>query len=157
MDNILIRKVSKKDLSDILCLNLALFKKEFKEFDKTLNIKWPHSRPGQEYFSKKIIGKDSFVAVAVNSREIVGYICGHLHYSPTRLVARAELDNMLIVEGLRGKKIGSRLVGEFFKWCQAKKVKIVIVTAFVGNAPSINFYKKLGFTDFELTLAKRLR
>ena len=57
MSNILIREASNKDLSGILRLNLDLFKKEFKEFDKSLNIKWTNSKEGRDYFSKKIVNK----------------------------------------------------------------------------------------------------
>ncbi len=157
MKNILIRKANKKDLGDILSLNLALFKKEFKEFDKTLNIKWTYSRKGREYFSKRITGKDGFVAVAVEEKSIVGYICGGIHHDPIRIIKKAELENIMVIEAARGRKIGSKLTQEFLKWCQTKNINNIFVTASAKNLSGIRFYKKLGFDDYDIILKKKLK
>ncbi len=50
MDNFLIRKANLKDLKEILRLNFDLFKKEYREFDKSLDLKWTYSREGKEVF-----------------------------------------------------------------------------------------------------------
>ena len=157
MNNVLIRKANKDDLVGILDLNFALFKKEFEEFDDTLNIKWAHSKAGREYFSKRISGIHSFVAVAVSNNAIVGYICGGLHDSPIRADKNAELENMMVTDRLRGQNIGSRLVKEFFKWCKSEGMANVLVTASSGNLPGIRFYKKFGFNDLEVNLRKKLK
>lgn len=157
MDNVLIRRANKDDLDGILDLNFALFKKEFEEFDDTLNISWAHSEAGKEYFEAKISGKHSFVAVAISNDAVVGYICGGLHDSPIRSGKNAELENMMVVEGLRGQDIGSRLAAEFFKWCKSEDMANVLVTASTGNQLGIRFYKKLGFDDLEVNLRKRLK
>lgn len=157
MKNILIRKANKKDLDDILRLNLALFKKEFKEFDKTLNIKWTYGKNGKNYFNKIITEKDSFAAVAVNSGKIVGYICGRIRYNSSRIMEKAELDNIIVAEELRGQKIGSKLALEFFKWCKSKKIKNILVTAFAKNLSGIRFYKKLGFNEYDIILEKKFK
>jgi len=125
MKAIIIREANKKDLNDILRLNLILFKKEFKEFDKTLNISWTYSQRGKDYFNKRITSKEGFVAVAINNKEVVGYICCGLHDNRTRIAKKAELENMM-------------------------------VTASADNSSGIRFYKKLGFTNYDLTLEKKL-
>lgn len=157
MNNILIREANKKDLNGILYLNSDLFKKEFKEFDKSLNIKWTNSKEGRDYFSKRIVNKDSFVLVAICSEEIVGYICCSLHRSPIQIIKKAELENMMISEGFRGKKIGSKLAKEFFNWCKTKNIKNIIVTASAKNLSGIRFYKRLGFNDYDLILEKIIK
>jgi len=157
MANILIRPANKKDLDGILLLNLALFKKEFKEFDKTLNINWTYSRVGREYFSKRITGKDNFAAVATDDKKIIGYICGGLSYTPARIVKKAKLENIIVIEGFRNKKIGSRLAKEFFKWCQSKNIRNILVTTFAKNSAALNFYKNLGFKNLEVILEKKIR
>ncbi|MFZ4648708.1 MAG: GNAT family N-acetyltransferase [Patescibacteria group bacterium] len=156
MGNILIREASNKDLSGILRLNLDLFKKEFKEFDKSLNIKWTNSKEGRDYFSKRIVNKDSFVAVAICNEEIVGYICCGIHRSPIQIIKKAELENMMISEEFRGKGIGSKLAKEFFRWCKVKNIKKITVIASAKNLSGIRFYKKLGFDDYDLTLEKKI-
>ena len=52
----IIRKADIKDLKDILKLNFELFKKEYQEFDKSLNLNWPY-REGKNYFRNRIIKK----------------------------------------------------------------------------------------------------
>jgi ribosomal protein S18 acetylase RimI-like enzyme len=157
MTQILIRKAQAADLHAILRLNLALFQKEWAEFDKTLNIKWTYSHRGRDYFSQRIKGRGGFVVVAINQTEIIGYLCGGLRTSASRVATKAELENMIVADGFRGRKIGEKLVKEFFKWCKARRVKNVLVTAFAENHSGINFYQKLGFTEYELILEKKLR
>jgi GNAT superfamily N-acetyltransferase len=157
MNNILIREANKKDLDEILSLNLDLFKKEFKEFDKSLNVKWPKSKEGKNYFAKRIASKDSFVAVATYDEEVIGYICCSFNRSPIQFIRKAELENMMISEEFRGKKIGSKLAKEFFNWCKTNNIKNIIVTASAKNLSGIRFYKKLGFNDYDLTLEKKLK
>ena len=41
-NDILIRKADSKDLEDILRLNYDLFKKEYKEYDNSLNLEWTY-------------------------------------------------------------------------------------------------------------------
>jgi len=157
MKTIIIREANKKDLNDILRLNLVLFKKEFNEFDKTLNIKWTYSQKGKDYFNKRITSKEGFVAVAVNNNEIIGYICCGLHNDRTRIAEKAELENMMVAEEYRGQKIGSKLVKVFFEWCKTKKIKNILVTASADNLSGIRFYRKQGFNDYDLTLEKKLK
>lgn len=154
---IIIREANAKDLNDILRLNLILFKKEFNEFDKTLNIKWTYSQKGKDYFNKRIIGKDGFVAVALSNNEVIGYICCGLHDDSTKIAKKAELENMMVAEEYRGQKIGSKLVKLFFEWCRTKKVKNILVTASADNLAGIGFYRKQGFRDYDLTLEKKLK
>ena len=78
MDKNIIRKATIKDLADIQRLNLDLFKKECREFDENLNLKWTYSNDGKKYFSWRISKKDGFVEVAECSNKIVGYIVGGL-------------------------------------------------------------------------------
>ncbi len=154
---IIIREANAKDSNDILRLNLILFKKEFNEFDKTLNIKWTYSQKGKDYFNKRIIGKDGFVAVALSNNEVIGYICCGLHDDSTKIAKKAELENMMVAEEYRGQKIGSKLVKLFFEWCRTKKVKNILVTASADNLAGIGFYRKQGFRDYDLTLEKKLK
>jgi GNAT superfamily N-acetyltransferase len=153
INHIKIRKANIKDLEDILRLNFDLFKKEYKEYDKSLNLKWTHNE-GKIYFSDMISNKNGFVEVAEVDSKIVGYICGGIS---ERMFYRkkakyAELENMLIESSLRGKGIGIKLMEDFIDWCKMKKSDYISVTASMQNEQGINFYRKLGFKDYNLTL-----
>lgn len=155
MGKIIIRKATKKDLGDVLRLNLDLFKKEYKEYDKKLNLKWTYGKIGKAYFLKRILGKDSFVLIAENEGKIISYLCGSVKKSPydyRKIKMFGELENMIVSKEFRGQGIGEKLVKEFLKWCKAQKADCISVNASVQNEKGIKFYRKMGFRDYSLTL-----
>lgn len=156
-NNFIIRKAEKKDLEDVLRLNFDLFKKEYREYDKSLSLKWTYG-VGKKYFKDRITKKDGFVEVVENNNKIIGYMCGgmseRLFY---RKKARyAELENMIIDKKLRGKGIGKRLTKDFINWCKKNKADYIFVTAFAKNESALNLYRKSGFKDYNLTLEMKL-
>ena len=160
MEKITIRKARPNDLTNILRLNLDLFKKEYKEYDKKLNLKWTYGKTGKAYFKKKISEKNGFAFVAENEGKIIGYLCGSIRKSPYdyRIISRyAELDNMIIEKKFRGREIGERLVLEFLKWCKIKKTNVISVNASAQNENGIKFYRKMGFKDYSLTLEIKVK
>lgn len=150
-NDILIRKADIRDLEDILKLNFGLFKKE--KYDKSLNLEWTYN-DGKKYFKNRIIKKGGFVEVAKVKGIIVAYLCGGIS---DRLFYRkkakyAELENMLVAESFRGRGIGTRLTKDFINWCKENKVDYIAVTASARNKQAIDFYRKLRFKDYNLTL-----
>jgi ribosomal protein S18 acetylase RimI-like enzyme len=153
MEEIIIRKATSKDLGDVLRLNFYLFKKEHKEFDKSLNMQWTYGKKGKNYFKKRTSGKEGFCVVAEKSGKLVAYLCGGLNnWGYREKAVYAELENMIVYKELRGKGIGTKLTKEFFKWCKEKRVKYINVTASAQNTNGIEFYRSLGFKDYNLTL-----
>ena len=151
--DILIRKAEIKDLESILKLNLDLFKKEYKEYDKSLNLNWTYNE-GKRYFKNRITKKNGFVEVAEVNNEVVGYLCGGIS---KRLLSRrkanyAELENTIVKKSFRNKGIGEKLAKNFLAWCKKNKMDYISVTASAKNRHGINFYKKLGFKDHDLIL-----
>jgi ribosomal protein S18 acetylase RimI-like enzyme len=63
---------------------------------------------------------------------------------------------MLVEKRYRRQGIGKSLVLGFLSWCREKKVEYVSVTASAQNQLGINFYRRLGFRDYELTLERKL-
>lgn len=154
-EKIIIREVGPGELEEILRLNFDLFKKEYRDFDKSLDMKWTYGKVGKSYFKSRISRKDGLVLVAEIDGKIIGYLCGGLHEHGYREKAiYAELENMIVDKNIRGKGIGTKLVQEFFIWCKKKKVKYIDVTASAKNENGIAFYRKLGFKDYNLTLKK---
>ncbi len=153
MNNFIFRKATAKDLKAILGLNLDLFKKEYREFDKTLNLKWTYTQ-GKKYFRDRITKKDGFVEIVENKREIIGYLCGGIsqRQSFRRNAKYAGLENMLILKKFRSKGFGAKLTRDFINWCKNNKVNYISVTASAQNKMGIRFYKKQGFKEYDLTL-----
>ena len=157
MDSI-IRKATPKDLKEILRLNFDLFKKEYKEFDKSLDLEWTYSKESRKYFKSRITKKDGFVEVINNNGKIIGYLCGGIsrRLSYRKEAKYAELENMLIEKKFRGKGLGAKMTKDFLKWCKRNKVDYVSVTASSKNENTIQFYRKQGFKDYDLELEIKL-
>lgn len=158
-EKIIIRPAELNDLKDIQALNLLLFKKEYAEFDKTLNCELPFSPEGEKYFKEHIENKDCCSLVAQAGKGIVGYLVGDIHRdeTPYRILPLfAELQNMLVLAEYRGQGIGDQLVQEFIKWCRTKNVGRLRVVASAQNTPAIDFYRQQGFKDYSLILESDL-
>ena len=72
------------------------------------------------------------------------------------LEAIAEVENMYILEPCRNLGIGDMLMDEFEIWAKSKNANFLRVVATVQNTKGINFYRKNGFNDLDLTLEKKL-
>jgi len=154
-----IRKAEPADLQAVRELNLKLFKKEFSEFDSTMNCDWTMSKEGEEYFTDKINSAGSCAFVAADDGKVVGYLAGGLSGNESfRLDSgqHAELENMFIEQSYRSQKIGTGLMNAFIDWCKEKNVRRVRVVASPGNVGSIRFYERHGFVPLDLTLEKTL-
>ncbi len=77
------------------------------------------------------------VATDESSGEIVGYVALHIH--SMRL---AEIRSLIVKEGHRHRKIGSRLVEEAVKEGRRLQVREVLALTYMGT-----FFERLGFTE----------
>lgn len=151
--DLIFKKADTTDLEGVLGLNSDLFKKEYKEYDRSLNLGWTYNA-GKKHFKSRIIADDSFVEVVRKGDGIIGYLCGEIYTRPLfrKKAKYAELENMLVKKGFREGGVGTKLVNHFIKWCKENKVDRIYVTAYTKNNQAINFYRKFGFNDHTSTL-----
>ena len=148
--DIVIRKATMDDLEIIQTLNNELFKLEYENFDPSLKVGWPFGIDGKEYFSDLI--ENQFVLIACAEDKIVGYLAGSINVEESyNIKSLAELDNMFIKEEYRKYGIGTKLFQEFKNYCRQLDIDEIKVTASAKNINAINFYKKNGFEDFDVT------
>ena len=141
------------DLQEVQNLNLLLFKKEYAEFDTTLNCDWTFSENGTQYFASRI--NEGSVFVARIDTKIVGYLaCGirEYHVPYRKQTVTAELESMFVLDNYRGKGIGTALYDAFLTWCKAHGVGRIRVVASAQNVTSTDFYRKKGLSDYDLAL-----
>ena len=155
LNNVTIRKAHINDLEYIQKMNNELFKLEKENFDPTLVSNWPLTGEGKNYFEDLIT--NHYVVVAILNNEIVGYLAGTINEKGIyEEIQYGEINNMFIKDNLRGYGVGKKLVNEFKKYCKENNVYNLIVTASAKNSNAINFYKKNGFEDFNLTLTMNI-
>ncbi len=147
-----IRKARVEDVNDILRLNQKLFDNEYSNFDKTLDCGWPPNN--KDYFKDSIKDENFISLVAVSNRKIIGYLIGSIHKAEEyrKLKELAEVDNTFVLEEHRGKGVGKKLFEEFLEWSKKRGIDRMKVVASSKNKKAINFYKKCGFKDYNLTL-----
>ncbi len=153
--NIQIKKAEEKDFKIIQGLFSLLIKKEQKDFDKTLKTDWPFSKEGEKYFQRVLSGEIGQAWLALMDGKEVGYLIGVIKKEVPKsrtIKKRAVLDNMFVLEKYRNQGVGMKLAQEFLKWVKENEVDNIRVTAFVGNYRALEFYRELGFKDYNLTL-----
>lgn len=149
--DIVIRKARIEDLKAIQELNNKLFELEYNKFDPSLKVGWPFTEEGEEYFKDMIENEIVFVAVVDNN--VIGYLAGTVDTKNSCILKPiSELDNFYVEENYRGQGIGTKLVKEFKNYCFDKGIEEMKVTASALNINAIEFYKKIGFKEFEITL-----
>lgn len=63
---------------------------------------------------------------------------------------------MYIDSNYRKFGIGRKLIESFKEHCLINNINNLKVTASVKNIDAINFYKKIGFKDFDITLKNKI-
>ena len=139
--NVKIRKANIDDIENIKELNNKLFIYEYENFDSSLNVGWPFTEEGDKYFRDIILNE--IVFVAIDDEKIVGYLAGTVDTKISYILKPiSELDNFYIGESYRRCK----------RYCKSNGIDEMKVTASASNFYAIEFYKKNGFNDFEITL-----
>ncbi len=151
-----IQSATIKNLKDIQNLNKQLCIKENKEFDSTIDPSYPLKKAGAKYFQDRI--KTGCALVAIKDSKVVGYLIGAIaEPADYRTVSKvAEAENMFVIEECRSLGIGKRLFDEFVKWSKKNNAKIIRATASTKNNRAIEFYRKEGLLDYDLTLEKQI-
>lgn len=95
--------------------------------------------------------------IALLNNEIVGYLAGSINEKGSyEDIQYGELNNMFINESFRGYGIGKKLTDSFKNYCKTNNIDNIKVTASYKNKDAINFYKKCGFSEFDLTLTIKI-
>lgn len=151
-----IRKATLKDLNAIQALNNQLFDLELECFDPHLVRNWPLSSEGKEYFTNAI--KNDYVIVAETQVDgggiLVGYLLAEKVDIPYYAFPIVELCNMCVDKDYRKHGIGKLLFAEFEKHFTSLGITNLTVTASYKNSSAQAFYKKMGFTEANLTFTK---
>ncbi len=158
MNNLNIRFAKEDELTIVQELNRQLFLHDA-PYDLFLNLQWPFEKDGEAYFRDKISGKSGVCFVAEKDEEIVGYLAGGMitPYSYRTITKQSELENIVVKESERGKKIGELLFDAFRKWSKEQGAERIKVSASAQNSGAIQFYKRIGFAPYATELEFHLK
>jgi GNAT superfamily N-acetyltransferase len=154
-----IRKARLKDIPEVTKLwrKLCEYEDSFKSIREFTPLVKGANKVFQDDITKKIRSKNVIVLVAVEDDKVVGYTYTFIKEGDTLYksdVNLAEISDIYVKEGYRGRGISSQLMEETMKWLKKKGVKYVEVFAVAPNKTAGNIYKKWGFKELG-TLFKR--
>jgi GNAT superfamily N-acetyltransferase len=153
---ITIRPALVSELAFVQQLNHDLFVSD-SPHDSDLDMDWSLGA-GRDYFEAAIRGDNAVCLVACDESRVVGYLVGALHQETAdyRPLVTSELENMLVLPRYRGHGVGARLVEAFREWSIACGAQVCQVSAYSGNIRAQDFYRRVGFGDYAVTLEMRL-
>jgi GNAT superfamily N-acetyltransferase len=129
------RRAERKDCKRIMELvhELAVYEKAPDEVTVTL-----------EHFEESGFGLNPvwWAFVAEDKDIIIGFALYYVRYS-TWKGQRMYLEDLLVTESMRGKKVGAMLFDQLIAEAKEKKFTGIAWQVLEWNEPAINFYKKL--------------
>lgn len=137
---ITIRRAVKEDCPRLLELvsELAVYEKAPDEVTVTL-----------EHFTESGFGKNPvwWSFVAEENEIIYGFALYYIRYSTWKGQAMY-LEDIIVTEAMRGKKIGKLLFDQLIEEAKEKKLHRIVWQVLDWNEPAVNFYKKYN-ADFD--------
>lgn len=108
------------------------------------------------WFNKKNV----ILFVAEIDKQIVGILNGKIFkwkWSDKKPFDIARVGNLVVLKRYRQKGIASQLMRQFEEWARSKKINFIDLNITSKNKVAYNLYSKLGYSDYTLTMVKRLK
>jgi ribosomal protein S18 acetylase RimI-like enzyme len=134
--------------------------KEFIDYHKANDRFFSRTPDGHERFGEfaldNIRSEDWLVLVAVVNNQVVGHCMAAIHtYPPVYENTRyGYIQDIAVTEKYRRENIGSRLFEHAVGWFKNKKVSRIELDAASTNEVSQSFWRKTGFRDYMIRMAK---
>jgi ribosomal protein S18 acetylase RimI-like enzyme len=155
INNVKIKTAESDEWKIIQRLNNQVFLND-KENDDDLDLNWPYSKIGVDYYHKLADGKYGKCFIAYWDDNPIGYIALAFKNFGYRKSKYIEIENIGVDPKYRNRGIGQLLVNAAGKWAKKHKATKLFVVAYYDNKRAINFYKKNGFYETGLELDKKL-
>ncbi len=157
MSEIKIISASLNQIKELQNLNDEVFI-DNSRYDEDLKIDWAQSdEGGKKYFTELLKSSNSICLIAKDNDKNIGYLVACPKEIPYRLSKYIEIENMGVIPEYRCRGIGQKLIDECLKIAKERGFQKVYVNAYFKNIGAINFYKKNGFTEIDLSLEKSIK
>jgi ribosomal protein S18 acetylase RimI-like enzyme len=148
-----IRRANKNEVTDLQYLNNEVFI-DNQKYDSDLDMNWSQSDRGKDYFTELLRNTEAYCFIAEENGRKIGYIAASPKFVASRKSKYMEIENMGIIPEYRSKGIGTILMNECLKSARLQGFQKVIVTAYFANKMAIEFYKKNGFSEIDISLER---
>ena len=85
---------------------------------------------------------------------MIGYIAAVPKFFSYRKSRYLEIENMGILPSFQRKGTGTMLINKCLDWAKNKGFQKVYVNSYFANQQAINFYKKSGFSEIDLSFER---
>ena len=104
---------------------------------------------------KMLVSPDWVFLLAVEDNEAVGLLIFFIRPTLTTGMNRAQITEMVVTEGHRGKGVGRQLMEEAKRLALEMSCSGMDVSTELGDAGAVSFYHKMGFTQEHIYLEHR--
>ena len=148
-----IREMVEADLPDNA--RLQYLQMEYhKEWLSPIDHDWIASEASTQRTRNFIENEDHLALVAEQGERPVGFLLGKIISNhPTSMEKMiGELCSLFVHEDVRGLGVGRQLCDRFNVFCRAQAVSLITVEAASTNYPTHEFYHRLGYKDYTITM-----
>lgn len=124
--------------------------------DDDLDLNWPFSKKGIDYYKKLASGKYGKCYIAYLGKIPVDYVALAIKNFGYRKSKYVEIENIGVNPEYRSQGIGKLLVDASVRWAKEQKATKLFVSAYWNNKRAINFYKKNGFYEIGIELDRKI-
>lgn len=150
-----VRQAGKEEISDLQNLNNEIFT-DNQQYDPDLDMTWSQSDKGKQYFTKLLSAPLSCCLIAEEDNKKIGYIAARPKNVSYRNSTYFEIENIGVIPSHRSKGIGQMLIEECLKWAKTKGFQKAFVNSYFDNKKAIQFYKRNGFSEIDVSLEKNI-
>lgn len=150
-----IRQARKDEVKKLQDINDDAFANNPK-YDPDLVLDWAQSEKGKAYFTNLLNDSNDVCFVAEDGDKLVGYIAASPKPIAHRKSKYIEIENLGVAQAYQRKGVGSLLMEKCLEWAKERGYEKVYLSSYFANTQAIDFYKKNGFSEIELSLEKSI-
>lgn len=151
MENIVIKRVSSEDISQLQQIGRTTFYETFSAENSEENMtRYLEESFSTERLNNELNNKDSEFYFALLDNKIIGYLKLNSGESQTELKDNKalEIERIYVLKEFHGKKVGQALYEKAISIAKQKNAVYVWLGVWEENPRAISFYKKNGFVEF---------
>jgi ribosomal protein S18 acetylase RimI-like enzyme len=155
--NIIIKKISIKDLTQLQKIGISTFSETFAEHNTKEDLeKYLKESFAADKLSAELENPDAAFYFAEVDDTVIGYLKINFGDAQTELKDNksVEIERIYVLQAYHGKKIGQLLYNKAIEIAKEHKAAYVWLGVWEENHRALQFYKKNGFVPFDTHIFK---